>query len=117
MRRNVMAVSFAALCLPTPLASEGAAKPAAGSAASDVALQDRVRAALARELGPPLNDVAVEVKGGAVTLGGRVADANTRWRIERIAAGVSGVTRVSTVRLVVALEAPARNEETRVQGI
>ena len=52
MRRNIMAVSFAALCLATPVAAPASAKPLAGTAAGDAALEGQVRAALARELGP-----------------------------------------------------------------
>ena len=95
MRRNIMAVSFAALCLSTPVTTPAAAKPVAGTAANDAALEGQVLAALARELGPALDGLTVEVRNGVVTLGGSVADAGTRQRAERAAAAVTGVVRVS----------------------
>jgi osmotically-inducible protein OsmY len=101
MRRNVMAVSFAALCLATPLTAQGAAKPAAGNSASDVALAARVRAALAKELGSAHHRVTIEVHGGTVALQGTVADRDARERAERSAARVSGVARVSASGLLI----------------
>ncbi|MGH7628854.1 MAG: BON domain-containing protein [Gemmatimonadales bacterium] len=95
MRCDIMTVSFAALCLATPLAAQTGAQPVPGPHASDAALEGRVRAALARELGPALDGLTVEVRNGGVTLGGSVADATTRRRAERTAAGVTGVSRVS----------------------
>ena len=84
MRRNIMTVSFAALCLA-----------ARGTADSDAALAGQVRAALAKELGPALDGLTVEVRNGVVTFGGRLADARTRERAERTARGVNGVAGVS----------------------
>jgi osmotically-inducible protein OsmY len=84
MRSNIMAVSFAALCLA-----------ARGTADNDAVLKGQVRAALAKELGAALAGLTVEVRNGVVTLGGRLADAGTRERAERTARGVNGVAGVS----------------------
>jgi osmotically-inducible protein OsmY len=84
MQRNIMTVSFAALCLA-----------ARGTTDKDAALAGQVRAALARELGPALDGLTVEVRNAVVTLGGRLVDARTRDQAERTTLGVNGVAGVS----------------------
>lgn len=61
---------------------------------ADLALQSRARAALRSQERTSDVDIAIEVSGGTVTLGGIVADDREKQRVRDVVAGLAGVAGV-----------------------
>ncbi len=89
--------------LLVPLAGTGWA--VAAGAADDDTLYDRVRQRLYNDPDVKGHNIAIQVRGGVVTLTGTVASEKIRNKAEKVAHKVSGVKKVVN-KLQVAAEKP-----------
>ena len=83
------AASLAALVASAACASAPAAQPATPRTDAEIAAAVKTQLATDSKINPFA--VQVDVRDGTVTLSGRVPDAETRDRAERLARGVAGV--------------------------
>ena len=106
----MLSTLVAPIVLPACATSGRAAPGAQSRPVSDEELKSRVSSALASSSTAAAKAIAVEVKGGVVTLSGKVADS---YELQDLGALVRSVPGVRTVRFSVQIQPPG---ETRPQG-